>query len=291
MMAEATRAETTTLLTLPRELRNEIYSYLLETFPLELPVDLFNSLRRKWRDGPDGVVRDILYPIPGPKAASLSLLLCNRQIAAEIREAAEQRYKSKRLTTELDICVRGYIVSPTWTFLVMPVPDEATLDVKVELRIVSTEGLARNDGWPRQPGVIFRSLLTLLDQFVHNGPLFVAREDQASDCRSHRTIDNLLIIISFCDNYTQATHARTKGEIVHMLGRLARRGDMRQYVRKITARWWWPEKEVYDERFWDVLDEFEADLHNSYSAEQWDEAGFYFGPRSMLRSPGAETAS
>ena len=126
------------------------------------------------------------------------------------------------------------------------------LNVKVNLRVFSTEGFHRNDGWPRQPGSGIRALLILLLRFVEFGPDFghhasnygemsrslrsKSEPEESSDdsgsgltiyqgggCQIYR-INTLTVDVSFEDIYTRATHRETVHQIFKALKELALSG-------------------------------------------------------------------
>lgn len=103
-----------TLLDVPREIRNEVFSILLhesQTAPLPLPAEVAKSHTR--RDPNDTSARKIRYPSSSPPIPTIKLLLLvNRQLHQESRAAIEHYLNCGSPTLKLDLLIE----SNTWLF-------------------------------------------------------------------------------------------------------------------------------------------------------------------------------
>lgn len=224
------------LLSLPRELRDQIYGYLLDAYR-KVPISPLFPGPRRFRRGKDGTLRDISYSTPSPDTGIIALSETSQQLHQEVLQVAHKPSRLDNLNAELDIMVKGYIMWPTWTTLPLLTSNDATLNINVNLRIFSTESFRENDGWPRQPGAAFRSLLTLLCQFIYNGASFKPPPSKPNmePEKRHRRINTLSIHVSFFDLYTPDTWLDTRTEIERTLRALAVMGQIQTCVREIRA--------------------------------------------------------
>lgn len=256
------------ILHLPREIRDEIYFYLLDEYvdPPRYPMLAGNRTFNNEGQHRDGGARlnSIRYPGDAPPINYPNLLKTNRQIRSEVLDLINQRLGSESLTAELDIMFKGYQSWPTWSRFPMFVRPSAlahssderqpSLNVTVSMRIFSTEGFKSNDGWPRQPGTNFRDLLMLLRQFLQYGPSFgqvvenengvagrnsrVRREDegQGGGVGQVYKINILTVNVSFEDIYTPATHPETVHQIFKALKEVAESGVFVRSIKTVRAR-------------------------------------------------------
>lgn len=265
------------LLRLPREIRDEIYQYLL-AYTSEAPVNTSFA-------GPRLRIKDIMYPRSlGAVTSAINLALTNHQLYAEMQPAISPppppspSSLTSRLsppeTADLDIMVKGFMYYPTWTYLPR-LTRSKPFNLNVRLRIFSTESFLSNDGWPRQPGSGFRSLMHLLNMLVENGPAFYYTPSVHS-ANSHRpfVLDCLSIVVEFHDLYTPATHPQTAKNVFGMLKVLARDGIAGGAVRVIRAKADYigedGERSIF-EREWKVSEQLD-----SAKARDWGAAGFFF---------------
>lgn len=267
------------LLTLPPELGDLIYDYFLEINHPAPPSPPFAGPRRYRRASTDASrMRDIEYAKGLPRDPSRSLLQTCRVVRMEMLDLLNQGNKPGRsVRGEIDIMVKGFIMLPTWTRLPAS-PSRATpWDLTVNLRIFSPEAFQSSDGWPRNPGFIFRNLLLLLNQFRTCGPSFTNEQpEQAQDQRPLR-FRTLVIRMSNLDIYTPRMFQPAVYETVRMCKSLALRGDARHMVETI--------KVVVEDRDLRVPGlqgkswEFEvSDVHDEEQIAAWSEWGFYFRP-------------
>ncbi|KAH9845276.1 hypothetical protein Tdes44962_MAKER01286 [Teratosphaeria destructans] len=207
---------------------------------------------------------------------------------------------------------RGYVFYPTFTYLPGCISRDRPLDLRVNLRIFSTEGFRRNDSWPRQPGTGFRSLLAILNNFLISGPslttpppetyvppvhdnLIVRRTSQptrATDTGPEPyKINTLSLFITFHDLYTPATWPSTTHEIFRMVKCFATSGVPYPYVKQVKASVAFDspmasegESRVYDQATWELLrkvyelqDVYEVPARMSVVAlDKWRMDGFRF---------------
>ena len=252
------------LLQLPRELRDDLYTYFLHARKPPPPNPSFPG-SRIWRD-------DIAHPGHYSSWRWPNLVWVNRQIRNEYFELVEELSKSHQHKAELDIMSKGYVLYPTWVYLPPDLPGEHPFDLTVYLRIFSTEAYRCNDGWPRQPGSGFRCLLRLLNQLVHHGPSF-GHHLELLRGRWLFAINRLSVHISFHDDYTPATWPETAHQIFRMLKALAVDGMAKDVIRTIHAHTEYQEngngKLVIYDREWEV-----SSSYNEDKASEWRETGF-----------------
>ncbi|MCJ1437304.1 hypothetical protein MMC27_006690 [Xylographa pallens] len=172
---ETTNLEAATcfpFLLLPREIRNQIYSVLLdsEAIPLqisELPVKI--SQAHNEHSWPVIVYDPARYQAHHPAKlpeigyiACQGLRLASHQLLAEISDAVRvsNRYGG---TYKLDIMVDD---SLCLSWIALPTPLRELRNVVVDLRIFSDRGWAGDVG----PGKHFQATLTLLTTFLRTGP-------------------------------------------------------------------------------------------------------------------------
>jgi hypothetical protein len=218
------------LLRLPREIRNQIFSYLFiqarEPPPHPPPTKRYRHRGK----------HDILY-IPNDEIVrELPLRFINHQIRSEVTEQVETLHKAGKATVKLDLMVKGYLFWPTITRIPALIPATRTLNLDVDLRVFSTESFRSNDGWPRQPGAGFRSLYSLLNTFLRYGPDMgfgmstTHGQSYGSRCVE---VNTLTINVSFHDLYTPATWPDTAQQIREKVKTLAQSYVPRGHVRRV----------------------------------------------------------
>ncbi len=163
------------ILRLPRELRDEIYVYLIHA---RTEAPLYPSLPGK-RLADDRISYE--FSVPQCQHWRYSpLVWTNRQLRNEYFALISSLLASGHLLrAEVDIMVKGYLQWPTWTYLPPYLAPHIPFDLDVQLRVFSTEGFGSNDGWPRQPGTAFRDLTAMLNRFIHFGPYFFANKESS----------------------------------------------------------------------------------------------------------------
>lgn len=232
------------LLDLPRELRDIIYAYFLEAHRPSPPSPPFSGPRifrlAEDENGQPIPQKDIAYPVSIPRTNIHALLHTNRSIRSEILELVDKRNQSHAyLPAELDLMVTGYVLYPLWTRLpCLPSGTATSLDLTVNMRVFSAEAFRANDGWPRQPGVAFRCLLTLLNQFLTCGPAFARLPPlQRDSSREVHTpsIDTLTVWMVNYDIYTPRMFPPAVYETVRRCKALALRADVRPVVRRVRV--------------------------------------------------------
>ena len=172
-------------MTLPREIRNQIYVLVihLERDAPRPPLDgrimtnyYANQMERLLHHGymrPSDIVHCENEPFPLPYT---SLLCANRQIRAEIHEALAVLSKSGNLTYKIDIMVDKWDVYATW--LSVPAPTKHLAELRVDFRRVGDSSSARWVG-PGGPGATIKTLSALLSRFIAHGPAFFGEADAA----------------------------------------------------------------------------------------------------------------
>ncbi|TKA24055.1 hypothetical protein B0A50_06946 [Salinomyces thailandicus] len=274
-----------TFLGLPRELRDEITAYLTRHHQTRTPPPS-PPFAGKRHQGP----HSLYYPLDHSTPTRWpNLALVNHQLWHELtqNDAHTTPNHHKPLTAELDLMAKGYCFYPTWTSLPGTLRrGREPVNLTVNLRIFSTEAFRPNDGWPRQPGAGFRSLLALLNNFLLYGPAFqplVVEGDGAAQRRGEENLDRgyycvnvLTVSTTFHDLYTPDTWPATSQEIRKRLREVALSGLPDPWVQKVRVvvgfesrggravrvKEEWPIAERVDER----------------RREEWRRAGFCFEP-------------
>lgn len=185
---ETQNTATCQLLHLPREIRDHIYSDVLDTAALAPPIcptEADNCIEEDqgWGCG--------YYQKTFPPISCLSLLLCNRLISAEVIELITRKNNSGKtaLRYKLDLMIWDCDLQPTW--LSLPVPLKYVKQVDVDIRFFRFGG----PQWADHPPVLSQYLLQLLRRFLTNGPLFIWPHSGPPLPSSHRPphLDNLSI--------------------------------------------------------------------------------------------------
>lgn len=221
----ATIVQDSRFLNLPREIRDHVLDYVLNDpndLPLRPPIP-GERKRCKINDSHYPPYRSFRYP---------SCVWTCRQLRHECFDLASRQAKCGRITGKLDIIVKGYLLFPTWIYLPPALPRETPFDLKVNLRIFSTEAFRSNDGWPRQPGAAFRDLLWILNNLLHNGPSLESNQDTENGLYR---INKLSVHITFHDDYTPDTFPETAHNILRMLKQLAAVGLTSNIVKTVKA--------------------------------------------------------
>lgn len=179
------------LLHLPREIRDQIYSDVLDTTavaPPICPTEVDNCIEENqgWGGG--------WYQRTLPLISCLSLLLCNRLISTEVTELITRKNNNKKtvLRYKLDLMIWDCDLQPTW--LSLPVPLKYVKAVDVDIRFFRFGGAQ----WVDHPTVLSQYLLQLLRRFVTNGPAFIRSRSLPPLPSSHRPphLDNLSITVN-----------------------------------------------------------------------------------------------
>lgn len=168
---ETQNTATCHLLHLPREIRDQIYSDVLDTAALAPPIcptEIDNCIEEDQGWG-CGYYQKTLPPI-----SCLSLLLCNRLISAEVTELITRKNSSEKtaLRYKLDLMIWDCDLQPTW--LLLPVPLKYVKVVDVNIRFFRFRGPQWADhNEINGPPVLSQYLLQLLRRFLTNGPVFI----------------------------------------------------------------------------------------------------------------------
>jgi hypothetical protein len=221
------------LLGLPRELRDQIVEFLIEhnNSKNAPPSPPFAGRRSK---GNSSAPHDILFPVDHFNPKYPPLVLVNRQLYNEVRENLESLERIGKATAELDLMAKGYMFYPTFTYLPGCLRRDKAFDLQVNLRIFSTESFRQDDGWPRQPGSGFRTLLTLLNNLLVTGPSLAFPQPGGMEKEPYR-IETLYIDITFHDLYTPGTWPSTTHEIFRLLKCFSISGIPYPYIKALEA--------------------------------------------------------
>ncbi|KAF2165104.1 hypothetical protein M409DRAFT_24490 [Zasmidium cellare ATCC 36951] len=267
----------TGLLSLPRELRDQIYPYL--TTATWNPQSSLRIIPPPSSDGQ-------LYFWPEhAKWQPIALLSVNRQLRSEVRDFIASQHKTGNVRLELDICVKGYVYTPTWTFLNFAFRPRDSLDLHVNLTLFSTEAFRRNDGWPRQPGQIFRALLNFLNRFIYRGPSFLD-SDPPFETPGPHFIKTLSVDVTFQDYYTMDTWPETVHEVFRMLKALTMLNTAGRYIGRVEVRVIYSHglRAVHRQAGWDVRPAgADATTPALFKEDDWARIGFFFGDAWLER--------
>ncbi len=144
-------------LSLPRELRDIIYSYLVyESRPP--PEDPEHAGDREFQS-------KIYFEARSHKPALLQLKLCNWQLHDEVHDALDKHAISDH-GPALDIMVRGSSIWPTW--IALPTTPHLDPTVNVSLRLFEAKGW----GGEFSTGA-YRGLWSLFNLLVSQGPCLI----------------------------------------------------------------------------------------------------------------------
>ena len=160
------------LLSIPREIRDEIYLALLQSPSEPPPCPEYAGPRFAGFGSEPERGNGVFYPTDVyPRYACQSLQACNHQMNTEVREALAHHDTSGRgLDFKLDLMIQNRHIWPTWTLF--PGPITHIRNLEVEMRIF--DGCqAVQFGGDGGPGAIFRPLFHLLSGLFHHGPQFV----------------------------------------------------------------------------------------------------------------------
>lgn len=176
---------------------------------------------------------------------------------------------------ELDIMAKGFQLHPTWTRLPPFLDPVKSIDVTIYLRVFSPEGFRSNDGWPRQPGLVSRSFLSLLNQFLHCGPGFSKQQ-----ARIQLSINRLTVRLSNLDIYTPRMFPTAVYETVRMCRSLALRGNMTRHLRTIHVSVESNDMAIpgHEDKDWEIK---VSDVPDEEIIQFWHGAGFYFHPDAV----------
>lgn len=163
------------LLTLPQELRDDIYLVVLQT-PSEPPQSPENTGPRVAGFGSEPERgKGVFYPTNiYPRYACQNLQACNHQMNTEVREILDRHDTSERgLDFKLDLTIKDCQIWPTWTLFPGPITHIRNLEVEMRIFDGRHGHQGSQFGGDGGPGPIFRPLFHLLSGFFHHGPQFV----------------------------------------------------------------------------------------------------------------------
>lgn len=154
-------------LSLPRELRDLIYEWLVDE-------------RRRRPENPDDAGErspvspttpgSIVYESKSPKPAMLQLKLCNKQIYHEIHDTLKGHVNGDTGPTRLDIMVKGSAIWPTW--IKLPATPYLDPTIQIDLRIFE----ATDFGSEFSTGA-YRALWSLFNRLIFRGPCLIHNKD------------------------------------------------------------------------------------------------------------------
>ncbi|KAF2718552.1 hypothetical protein K431DRAFT_287571 [Polychaeton citri CBS 116435] len=218
--------QTSSFFTLPRELRDEVYGYLL---PFSQPVPSLQSLARQTFEADS---THYAHRMCGNSIVPLAL--ANRQIYFEVEDVTQRIATSKALSkVQLDVAMFGQRIFLTFTHLPFSPhffpkaggPARLNLDMDVNLRVGDTSLFFPEDANR------YQHLWLKLGEIFFEGPEF--RPYVASSRRPIK-IDNLDMKMVFLDVYTPSTHMQCAMNILADLRMTASCGLWDGYVDNIS---------------------------------------------------------
>ncbi|KAI9723346.1 MAG: hypothetical protein M1812_001230 [Candelaria pacifica] len=172
----------TTLLTIPQELRDEIYTLVLSaTLPLPsaasfaTPREVYEQNFRQIRGGSCN-----RYTLLSLLINSTALLLINRQINNEVSSLISREKKAQKLVYLLDcVILNEKCIYPTWLSIpfLSDFIGKVYVDFRIDGRCEDYHGSAWTGG-DGGPGDMVYSLFDLLQRFLERGPHFVGPQRQ-----------------------------------------------------------------------------------------------------------------
>lgn len=270
-MGSSSRAAT--LLSLPRELRDQIYSYLVESH--WAPDRVLQSSSFKTIHG------QLHFPSEYAKWQPFRIQYVNKQFYSEVQDFIATHRRTHGVPLALTIDIRGFMYTPTWTHLTYTLqPSDKQIDLHVTLVINTTEAFRRNDGWPRQPGQGFRSLLNILNRFMVQGPSFLDFPSAYRTPGPH-FVQCLHVHVEFRDHYTMNTWAETVQEIFRCCKALSRLDIAHEYLGKVKCSSKYERRGEIVER----AAEWEVQQGQWTATEtEWAAEGFWLGEQGLGRT-------
>lgn len=152
------QAQHSHLLSLPRELRDNVYIFLLHE-KRQAPEDPSQPGER------DADSSTISYERCSPRPGLLQLKLCSKQIHSEVSDIILKHQDQLSPQAQLDIMVKGSILYPTWTFL--PLKPNLYSKISVSLRLFESAG------WGSEFNTsAYRGLWSFFCSLVFQGPCY-----------------------------------------------------------------------------------------------------------------------
>ncbi|KAI4228711.1 MAG: hypothetical protein L6R36_001401 [Xanthoria steineri] len=180
-------------LQLPRELRDDIYTLLLNPLADPPPSPKAAGIRYRELVTSQSHLNDkcIFYPPPlsrnGPAAA---LSQCNRQLRQELNDLVTSPHRTKAVTCTIDVMLQRCLLWPTWTSLPPPVPIVDHLGINLRLFDVK---YGRGLFWCYdRPGATFVVLFRALNRLLHHGPGFLYEDGESQKLKINTLTINVL---------------------------------------------------------------------------------------------------
>ena len=256
-----------TLLSIPREIRDQIYIAFLQLpdLPPKSPTSVEERIAMPQNGGRDKCIfiRSPRHPVP----ACDSLLECNKQIRNEVLDIL--RSGSTDLDYALDIMSKGDRLWPTWTLF--PCLPTRIANLNVHLRIFQNKSYGGTFWGDGGPGSIFTPLFQLLNGFFHHGPGFSYKKQTIPDVH----VKMLRLTISHAVEQDQGEAApppkvwkRVFHSVVSNLYMVAHAGALTGKVDKLMVLSGDREKEVHGG---------DHELSRE-TAQYWADYGYVWGP-------------
>ena len=270
LVMQENKLSSPTLLGLPREVRDLIYSYF--TSHTTRPPPRTTRYLSTGCYYPARVDYQTDYLIPRYPA----LAFVDLQLWREIKHSFNSPNITLRDEAELDLIVRGHVFHPTWLRIPGTVQRDQAIDLAVNLRIFGTESFFGSRGSrPRKLGPGFGLLFGLLNSFLLDGPSLghLLPQDNLHDDKLPFCISTLCINVTFHDYYTPDTWPTTWRVISRVLCEVAGAGVLYPYVKRVKATVAYTRSNEWVRAEVDCPVPDECDLGK---LEEWREAGYEF---------------
>ena len=150
-------------LALPRELRENIYLFLLSERH-QIPMDPSQT------GGRIEIASNTYFETQPPRPALLQLKLCSKQLHAEATDFIRLHQDSLSPQAHLDMLVVGAAIYPTWFYLPLTTTLDPTLDIC--FRVFSPQGW--KEPFKEDADAVYRALWLLFRNLVFKGVYFSA---------------------------------------------------------------------------------------------------------------------
>ncbi|TKA64615.1 hypothetical protein B0A55_10053 [Friedmanniomyces simplex] len=157
----ATTPPQRSFLSLPREIRDQIISYLLVKVE-EPPTNPSRAGRRH------STRENVVSSTNHPAFRFTKLAHVSRQLRDEVADHGESMSKKGQAVAKLDIMFNGYLYHPTWTYVPALLQPGRPFELKIHTRLLTTESFRSSD---RRPVTGIVNLFKILNAILRKGPI------------------------------------------------------------------------------------------------------------------------
>ncbi|KAL8910051.1 MAG: hypothetical protein Q9171_004646 [Xanthocarpia ochracea] len=290
-------AQQSPLFTLPREIRDDIYSLLLN-WPNDPPASpAAAGLRYREAVGTWGD-RSVFYPPPTIYCEPASALSqCSRQIRQELYELVTNGNLTKSVTCQLDVMLKGCMLWPTWTNL--PYPLRKMDHLQADLRLFDVKDGSSLFWGNGGPGLVFIVLFSLLNRLLHHGPRFIHKEWELRGLEVDMLTINMLpgygeVLgpdddrfgddpdpVQNCQDYLELDHSKIFRNFCSLLHHVIAQGLLSQKVRTVRVH------------HGSKMEEYRvpAGLPDNEPSDKWKRSGFVWGVDHKMKVEKVESSA